>query len=158
MKRTFMILLAVLMTGACSAPQQSVIAKTASPQDTSPSPSSEMQTVTLEGEEHTITFEIPISYTTEEVMLDQAKEILVKEGDIEIISVGTGAFGVCGTGLKQEKMMINDTEAIVGYYDGSREWSFAVFVTGNPAVYALNRIYEGDRSPADMILQSIHVR
>ena len=158
MKKTVLILLAVLMTGGCSKPQQTVTAETAPPQDSTPVPSVETRTVILESDEHTITFEIPVSYTAEEIILDHAKEILVKDGVNEIISIGTGRFGVCGTGLSEKKMMINDLEAVFGYYDGSPEWSFAVFLREEPKVYAISYINEDDRSPADMILQSIHIK
>jgi len=166
MKKMMLILLAALMTGGCSqTPQPDVQEPVPSPAVSSaPSPGIsaappvETKTVILESDEHTITFEIPVSYTTEDNTPDQAKEIIVKDGTASIITVGTGLFGVCGTGLTEEKTMINDKEVIVGYYDGSPEWSFAVFVPGKPAVYALNQIAEGDHSAADMILQSIRVK
>lgn len=42
------------------------------------------------------------------------------------------AFGVCGTGLTQETVALpNETEAHVGYYDGSGLWSF-VTLAGLP--------------------------
>ncbi len=158
MKKTVLILLAVLMTGGCSKPQQPAIEETAPPQDITPVPAVETRTVTLESDEHVITFEIPVSCTAEEITQDQAKEILVKDGANEIISVGTGLFGVCGTGLTEKRTVINDKEVTVGYYDGSAEWSFAVFTSEDPRVYAVCRVYEGDRSSADMILQSIQIR
>lgn len=158
MKKTILILLAVLMTGGCSRPQPTVIEETAPPQDTTPAPSVETKTVTLESDEHIITFEIPVTCTAEEIMLEQAKEILIKDGANEIISVGTGFFGVCGTGLTEKRTTINDKAVTVGYYDGNPEWSFAVFTSETPRVYAISRIYEGDQSSADMILQSIQIR
>ena len=158
MKKAVLILLAVLMTGGCAEPKQTAVEETVPPQDVTPEPYVETQTVTLESDEHTITFEIPVSCTAEEVMLDQAKEILVKDGANEIISVGTGFFGVCGTGLTEKRTVINDNEVTVGYYDGSPEWSFAVFTSEDPRIYAVCRVYEGDRSSADMILQSIQIK
>ncbi len=42
-------------------------------------------------------------------------------------------FGVCGTGLTNEKITLNNgKEADVGYYDGNKDWSFISF-------YELNR-------------------
>ena len=37
-------------------------------------------------------------------------------------------FGVCGTGLEEEKTVIGGMEANVGYYDGADYWSFVSFV------------------------------
>ena len=158
MKKTVLILLAVLMTGGCAEPRQTVVEEAAPMQEMTPVPYAETQTVTLESGEHTVTFEIPVSCTAEEVMLDQAKEILVKDGVREIISVGTGFFGVCGTGLTEKRTVISGKDVTVGYYDGSPEWSFAVFTSEDPRIYAVCRVYEGDRSSADMILQSIQIK
>ena len=36
-------------------------------------------------------------------------------------------FGVCGTGLEEEKTVIGGMEANVGYYDGADYWSFVSF-------------------------------
>lgn len=39
-------------------------------------------------------------------------------------------FGVCGTGLEEEKTVIGGMEANVGYYDGADYWSFISFDCG----------------------------
>lgn len=39
-------------------------------------------------------------------------------------------FGVCGTGLEEEKTVIGGMEANVGYYDGADYWSFVSFDCG----------------------------
>lgn len=36
-------------------------------------------------------------------------------------------FGVCGTGLTQKDTVIAGMDAVMGYYDGSDQWSFIVF-------------------------------
>ena len=152
MKKTVLILAALLLCG-CRKPVQEII----EPEETPP-PSPvpvETKTVTLETEDHTVIFEIPAAFTYEEINADQALEILVKDGDREIVTVGAGLFGVCGTGLEEKKTVINDYEVTVGYYDGKDIWSFAVFRTEKPSVYVINCIYEGDHTEADIILESI---
>lgn len=120
-------------------------------------PFTETKTVTLEGDSHTIAFEIPLSYTAEETEQYEAREVLVKDGDREIVSVGTGAFGVCGTGLEEKKIMAGGLPAIAGYYDGNEYWSFAVFRDTSPSVYVINYLHEGGSAEADLILQSIRI-
>lgn len=49
----------------------------------------------------------------------------VTDGFVEIAYAPS--FGVCGTGLKEEQMTIAGDTANVGYYDGSKIWSFVSF-------------------------------
>ena len=154
MRKTVLILTAFLLCG-CRKPVQEII----EPEETTflSAVPVETKTVTLETEDHTVIFEIPVSFTCEDVNADQAKEILVRDGDREIVSVGTGLFGVCGTGLEEKKTVINEYDVTAGYYDGKDVWSFAVFRTDRPSVYVINHIWEGDHTDADMILESVKI-
>lgn len=43
-------------------------------------------------------------------------------------------FGVCGTGLEQKQVELGNYTASLGYYDGSKDWSFLVY-EGVPGSY-----------------------
>ena len=48
-------------------------------------------------------------------------------------------FGVCGTGLTSEKIILNNgKEASVGYYDGNEDWNFISFYELNRNVVFIN--------------------
>lgn len=53
------------------------------------------------------------------------------------------AFGVCGTGLREETINIAGMTARAGYYDGRDQWSFAVFAELEPTYVIIN---EGSES------------
>ena len=59
----------------------------------------------------------------------------VKEGYVELAY--TSSFGVCGTGLVEEKMTLAGSQVNVGYYDGSDIWNFIVFQGENEKIVAL---------------------
>lgn len=58
----------------------------------------------------------------------------VTDGFVEIAYASS--FGVCGTGLKEEQMTIAGDTANVGYYDGSKIWSFVSFRGKNENIIA----------------------
>ena len=54
-------------------------------------------------------------------------------------------FGVCGTGLEEKEFTLLDGSAgRVGYYDGSADWSFAVFPDASENLAATNEGLTGD--------------
>lgn len=46
------------------------------------------------------------------------------------------AFGVCGTGLEEKHETVAGADANVGYYDGSKIWSYVVFRGDNEKIVA----------------------
>ena len=58
------------------------------------------------------------------------------EGFIEICYPDT-PFGVCGTGLETEEVILADSSACIGTYDGHPYWDYVVFNDGNQGVVAL---------------------
>lgn len=56
-------------------------------------------------------------------------------------------FGVCGTGLTSEKLILdNGIEASVGYYDGEDNWNFISFYNMNKNIAFINGGIDGDES------------
>lgn len=54
-------------------------------------------------------------------------------------------FGVCGTGLEEKEFTLLDgSKGRVGYYDGSADWSFAVFPDASENLAATNEGLTGD--------------
>ena len=70
-------------------------------------------------------------------------------------------FAVCGTGLVTKEVTINGIHVQLGYYDGSKEWEFAVFKPANKTKLALIRTganwTEQLYRQTDAILQSIEI-
>lgn len=66
-------------------------------------------------------------------------------------------FGVCGTGLKVEKINLdNGIEVEVGYYNGNENWEYAYFEDGEFKIAAWNSGLVGeDANTALEILKSI---
>lgn len=58
----------------------------------------------------------------------------LSEGKIKVWYMN--GFGVCGTGLTEEKITIGRYEAYKGTYDGSRVWEF-IILTGTPGSYVI---------------------
>ena len=46
------------------------------------------------------------------------------------------AFGVCGTGLEEKHETVAGADANIGYYDGSKIWSYVVFRGDNEKIVA----------------------
>lgn len=46
------------------------------------------------------------------------------------------AFGVCGTGLEEKNETVAGADANIGYYDGSKIWSYVVFRGDNEKIVA----------------------
>ena len=46
-------------------------------------------------------------------------------------------FGVCGTGLLEETYTLSGDSAVIGYYDGSKYWSFIIYQGKNEKLVAL---------------------
>ena len=57
------------------------------------------------------------------------------EGKIRVRYYG-GRFGVCGTGLEQEKITFGNYEAYMGTYDNHKVWDFISFI-GTPGDYVI---------------------
>ena len=60
----------------------------------------------------------------------------------------TDSFGVCGTGLSEEKRTIAGTEATVGTFDGGAHWDFIVFREEEFQVVAQHTRYGKRRWPS----------
>ena len=69
-------------------------------------------------------------------------------------------FGVCGTGLKVEKIFLNNgVEMEVGYYNNSEEWEYAYFEDDDIKIVSLNKGLKGEESKeAIQILKSIEYK
>jgi hypothetical protein len=48
------------------------------------------------------------------------------------------SFGVCGTGLEEEETTLAGYSARIGYYDGSKVWSFVTFGGAHEGIVALS--------------------
>lgn len=59
----------------------------------------------------------------------------VPEGAVEVFYVE--AWGVCGTGLKQEEVMLAGSPAFIGTYDNHEFWDFITFAGENEGIVAL---------------------
>ena len=80
-----------------------------------------------------ISIGIPETWTYELAKADDGSYAIIIRPLDETGSVRIGywpAFGVCGTGLTEEKTVIAGMEATVGYYDGGEQWRFIVFRVG----------------------------
>ena len=59
------------------------------------------------------------------------------EGQKSCVEVGySDTFGVCGTGLEEKHETVAGADADIGYYDGSKIWSYVVFHGDNEKVVA----------------------
>lgn len=69
----------------------------------------------------------------------------------------TNRFGVCGTGLKVEKINLdNGIEVEVGYYNGNENWEYAYFEDGESKIVAWNSGLVGeDANDALEILKTV---
>lgn len=77
-----------------------------------------------------ISIEIPPTWTHELTKADDGSYFIIIRPSHETGSIQVGywpGFGVCGTGLTEEKTRIAGMEANIGYYDGSSQWSFITF-------------------------------
>lgn len=70
-------------------------------------------------------------------------------------------FAVCGTGLVTKDITVNNIHAQLGYYDGRKEWDYAVLYPENHTKLAVIKTGAGwDEDlyrEADRILQSIEI-
>ncbi len=114
--------------------------------------------IVLEDENYTLTFMIPADALTKEEQNESSGHTLTvfkDENELAVIGIMYG-FGVCGTGLKEEKTVFRDNSVILGYYDDQPDWSFAVYTDfSSPGIYVLN--HSGEDASADMILESMRV-
>lgn len=77
-----------------------------------------------------LSLEIPGNWTHELVIADDGSYFIRFRPPHETGSVQVGYwpdFGVCGTGLTEEKTVVAGMEANAGYYDGGKQWSFITF-------------------------------
>lgn len=59
------------------------------------------------------------------------------KGQKGCVEVGySDAFGVCGTGLEEKHETVAGADANIGYYDGSKIWSYVVFHGDNEKIVA----------------------
>lgn len=59
------------------------------------------------------------------------------KGQKGCVEVGySGTFGVCGTGLEEKHETVAGVDANIGYYDGSKIWSYVAFHGDNEKVVA----------------------
>lgn len=101
-------------------------------------------TVTQPGPYGSITLTIPDGWEYHECSAgDDA--LLGSSYGIQICPVGQkgcveigycDAFGVCGTGLEEKHETVAGADANVGYYDGSKIWSYVVFRGDNEKIVA----------------------
>lgn len=102
-------------------------------------------TVTQEGPYGSIALTIPKGWeyrlcpVGDDALLSSSYGIqFYPKGQKGYVEVGyQDTFGVCGTGLKEEKWKIAGVEANVGYYDGSEIWSFVAFHGDDEKIVAL---------------------
>ena len=102
-------------------------------------------TVTQEGPYGSITLTIPKGWeyrlcpVGDDALLSSSYGIqFYPKGQKGYVEVGyQDTFGVCGTGLKEEKWKIAGVEVNVGYYDGSEIWSFVAFHGDDEKIVAL---------------------
>lgn len=94
----------------------------------------------------TIKLNIPDEWNYEENTDTQSEDIkfsliLYKTNKEEYVSLNfyTNSFAVCGTGLTEQTIMLNNgTEANVGYYDESQNWEFISFYEINSNIAFIN--------------------
>ena len=101
-------------------------------------------TVTQPGPYGSITLTIPDGWEYHECSAgDDA--LLGSSYGIQICPVGQkgcveigycDAFGVCGTGLEEKHETVAGADANIGYYDGSKIWSYVVFRGDNEKIVA----------------------
>ena len=101
-------------------------------------------TVTQPGPYGSITLTIPDGWEYHECSAgDDA--LLGSSYGIQICAVGQkgcveigycDAFGVCGTGLEEKHETVAGADANIGYYDGSKIWSYVVFRGDNEKIVA----------------------
>ena len=101
-------------------------------------------TVTQPGPYGSITLTIPDGWEYHECSAgDDA--LLGSSYGIQICPVGqkgcveigySDAFGVCGTGLEEKHETVAGADANIGYYDGSKIWSYVVFRGDNEKIVA----------------------
>ncbi len=102
-------------------------------------------TVTQEGPYGSIALTIPKGWeyrlcpVGDDALLSSSYGIqFYPKGQKGYVEVGyQDTFGVCGTGLKEEKWKIAGVEVNVGYYDGSEIWSFVAFHGDDEKIVAL---------------------
>lgn len=85
------------------------------------------QDVIFELDEQYVTFQIPADCRHEMRCDENSETLTVSKNGEGIISLYHGFFGVCGTGLKEEKGTLAGHPVHYGYYDGEPQWSFISF-------------------------------
>lgn len=157
MKRILMIIFAVCMIACSSAETVQNNPETETPDVTaSAEPALETETI-IETETERISLYIPDEF---DIRKDEnfIRIYCRRDPETEMIVYFQKGFGVCGTGLKQEKTTINGRAATIGTYDDHTHWDFAVFKVGEKD-FALTRsgLWEGDELNefADMMLSSV---
>ncbi len=102
-------------------------------------------TASVAGPYGQISVVLPGTWTAEAAPVDSGKLVSglyglrlkpsdAASGVIELFCIDR--FGVCGTGLSEEKRNIAGAEATVGTYDGGAHWDFIVFTDGEHQVVA----------------------
>ncbi|MBR0391709.1 MAG: hypothetical protein IJK38_05250 [Oscillospiraceae bacterium] len=111
-------------------------------------PSGEMSgtdTASVGGPYGQISVYIPDDWTAEAAPVDSGKMMYglyglilkpkaVRSGQIELFCIES--FGVCGTGLSEEKMTLAGYTAYVGTYDNHSHWDFIAFRNDGPQIVA----------------------
>lgn len=94
-----------------------------------------------------IELNIPIEWKYKEVEKDKDNDFykyalkLYKnnENQYAMLYFYNNQFGVCGTGRTSEKVTLNnEEEAIIGYYDGNKNWSDISFYNMNKNIAVMN--------------------
>lgn len=103
-----------------------------------------------------ILVELPEGWTHGEVSEDYRRgiEIRPEDGDSGVtLCYYPSMFGVCGTGLTEEKIELGDgVTAFVGYYDGGKNWSFVAFHGLERSFAATNEGLTGDAAEEALAL------
>lgn len=157
MKRILMMVFAVCMI-ACSSTETMQNNPETETVDVTPSGEPALETETIiETETERISMYIPDEFD----MRKDGEFIRIydrRDPETEMIVYFQKGFGVCGTGLREEKTSINDREVTIGTYDDGKYWNFAVFKVGEKD-FALTRsgLWEGDELNefADQMLSSV---
>ena len=93
-------------------------------------------TVSVTGPYGQISVYLPDTWTAEAAPMDSGKltyglyGLILKPADApadHIELTCTDSFGVCGTGLSEEKRELAGTEAVIGTFDGHAHWDFIAF-------------------------------
>ena len=96
-------------------------------------------TVSVTGPYGQISVYLPDTWTAEAAPMDSGKltyglyGLILKPADApadHIELTCTDSFGVCGTGLSEEKRELAGTEAVIGTFDGHAHWDFIAFPGG----------------------------